>query len=304
MMKAMDDSPTLLKELLTRRHLQRYETFRGRWRQVSAELELGPPAPSRAQFFRWLNGQLKRGAPHPDACRVLEAMFPGLSADDLFGPPPADAADAQDGWQRPGEQDTRDATAADGLLESVPPSFPAEVLQGSWATSYTFSEPAKRHVDIAHLVAVGGVGDRRLQAVNYPPEPRTQAHPVPYRNMIDGHLVGRHLVGHWRNDSDARYYGTLQLAALPGENVLHGYYTGYASDIGVSCGRWVWVRLDPGSLIGVDLERVRLRDPGELAGLLDGYSQYDPPLHLSAIVEDTVEELVEDTEDTVEDTQA
>jgi hypothetical protein len=271
----MDDSPTLLKELLARRHLQRYETFRATYRRVAADFAPESPAPSRAQFFRWLNGQLKRGAPHPDACRVLEAMFPGLSADDLFGPPPAD------GWQRPGEQD---AARADGLLESVPPSFPAEVLQGSWVTSYTFSEPAKRHVDIAHLVADG---DRRLRAANYPPEPRTQGHPVPYRNVIDGQLVGRHLVGHWRNDSDARYFGTVQLAALPGENVLHGYYTGYASDIGVSCGRWVWVRLEEASLIGVDLERTTLRDPRDLAGLLDGYSQYDPPLHLSAIVEDT-----------------
>jgi hypothetical protein len=95
--RAMDASPTLLKALLTQQHLQRYETFCGAYEQVAAQLAPESPAPSRAQFFRWLNGQLKRGAPHPDACRVLEGMFPSWTADDLFGPPPAN------GWQRRGE---------------------------------------------------------------------------------------------------------------------------------------------------------------------------------------------------------
>jgi hypothetical protein len=185
-----------------------------------------------------------------------------------------------DGWQR------RDGEAPtlDGLLGSVPPSFRAEVLQGAWVTSYQFSEPLKQHVDVAHLTVAGG---RKLRATNYPPEPRTEGHSVPYRNVIEGHLVGRHLVGHWRNESDARYFGAVQLAALPGEHVLTGHYTGYASDIEVSRGRWTWVRLDPASLAGVDLGRVTLRAPQDLAELLDAYSQYDPPLPLSAIVEES-----------------
>jgi hypothetical protein len=126
-----------------------------------------------------------------------------------------------------------------------------------------------------------------LRATNYPPEPRTEGHPVPFRNEIQGQLVGRHLVGHWRNDSDARYFGTVQLAALPGENVLAGHYTGYGSDIEVSNGRWTWVRLEPASLTDVDLGRARLRDPQDLAELLDAHSQpYSPPLPLAAIVEE------------------
>ena len=201
-------------------------------------------------------------------------MLPPWTADDLFSPPPAN------GWQR------RDGEAptVDGLLGSVPPSFPAEVLQGAWVTSYRFSEPPKRHVDVAHLSADG---DRKLRATNYPPEPRTEGHPVPFRNVIEARLVGRHLVGHWRNDSDARYFGAVQLAALPGENVLVGHYTGYASDIEVSRGRWTWVRLEPASLTGVDLGQACLRDPQELAELLDAHSQpYSPPLPLAAIVEE------------------
>jgi hypothetical protein len=113
---------------------------------------------------------------------------------------------------------------------------------------------------------------------------------VPFRNVIEARLVGRHLVGHWRNDSDARYFGAVQLAALPGENVLVGHYTGYASDIEVSCGRWTWVRLEPASLTGVDLGRACLRDPQDLAALLDAHSQpYSPPLPLAAIVEEVPE---------------
>jgi hypothetical protein len=199
-------------------------------------------------------------------------MLPPWTADDLFGPPPAN------GWQRRGQQ------APDGLLESVPASFPAQVLEGLWVTSYRFSAPPKRHLDIARLVAVG---DREVRATNYPPEPRTEGHSVPFRNVIEARLVGRHLVGHWRNDSDARYFGAVHLATLPSENVLAGYYTGYASDIEVSSGRWTWVRLDPASLDGVDLDRVSLRDPRDLADLLDAYSQYDPPLSLAAIVEES-----------------
>ncbi len=255
----VDASPTLLKVLLTQQHLQRYETFCDTYEQVAAQLAPELPAPSRAQFFRWLNGQLKRGAPHPDACRVLEGMFPTWTADDLFGPPPSN------GFKRRGEQAP---TATDGLLESVPPSFPAQVLEGFWVTSYRFSAPPKRHT-------------------NYPPEPRTEGHPLPFHNVIEGRLVGRHLVGHWRNDNDARYFGAVQLAALPGENVLDGHYTGYSSDIEVSCGRWIWVRLDPASLEGVDLGRVTLRDPRDLAERLDAYSQYDPPLPLAAVMEES-----------------
>jgi hypothetical protein len=273
---AVDTRQTLLKVLLTERHLQRWETFRAEYERVASQLapELRHTAPSRAQYFRWLNGQLKGGSPYPDACRVLEVMLPPWTADDLFGPPPVN------GWQRRDEE----AATAYGLLGSVPPSFPAEVLQGAWVTSYRFSEPPKRHVDVAHLTADG---DRKLRATNYPPEPRTEGHPVPFRNVIEGQLVGRHLVGHWRNDSDARYFGAVHLAALPGENVLAGHYTGYGSDIEVSNGRWTWVRLDPASLAGIDLGQACLRNPLDLAELLDAHSQpYSPPLSLAAIVEE------------------
>ena len=83
---------------------------------------------------------------------------------------------------------------------------------------------------------------------------------MPFRNVIEGQLVGRHLVGHRRNDSD----------------------------IEVSHGRWTWVRLEPASLAGVDLGQACLRDPQDLAELLDTHSQpYSPTLPLAAIVEES-----------------
>src|SRR5262249_4532152 len=41
--------------------------------------------PSRAQFHRWLVGDL-RGVPYTEHCRTLEHMITGYSADQLFAP--------------------------------------------------------------------------------------------------------------------------------------------------------------------------------------------------------------------------
>jgi hypothetical protein len=39
--------------------------------------------PSKAQFYRWLSGDLV-GLPYADHCRILEHMFPGWAAAQLF----------------------------------------------------------------------------------------------------------------------------------------------------------------------------------------------------------------------------
>jgi hypothetical protein len=77
---------THLKVLLQHRHWQTYETFCREYDRVALELGedlVARPHPSRAQFHRWLAGQLK-DRPHPQHLRVLEAMFPGWSAAQLF----------------------------------------------------------------------------------------------------------------------------------------------------------------------------------------------------------------------------
>src|SRR5690242_3882686 len=81
----MSTDTTLLKELLRQRHLK-YETFRAEYEKTAAEIAADGVAPSRAQYYRWLSGQLRGGMPYPDACRVLESMFSPWKAADLFGP--------------------------------------------------------------------------------------------------------------------------------------------------------------------------------------------------------------------------
>lgn len=94
MMLAMDtdedqliDEPTLLKALLKVRHWQKLDTFARQWDKVAKTIDprLVGSCPAHAQFYRWLGGSIL-SMPHPDACRILEAMFPGWTVQQLFRP--------------------------------------------------------------------------------------------------------------------------------------------------------------------------------------------------------------------------
>ena len=266
---------TLLKTLLIQRHLQRYESFRAEYERLAADIRPGlqGSAPSRAQYFRWLSGELKGGLPYPDACRVLEGMFPPWTASDLFAPPHAELVTS-----------SRDAAGSgSSLLAGVAPTIPAKELGGAWVTGYQFSDPARHHVDIAHVTVES---EKLVRVANFPPEPRTEGHAVPFRNAIEGELVGRHITGYWKNLSDSRYLGVLHLAIQPGETMMDGYYTGLDSDVQVSVGPWRWVRLAPDSLTGTDFSRVTLTEPARLYELLGRHTQYDAPLTLADVTED------------------
>lgn len=189
------------------------------------ELAADGVAPSRAEYYRWLSGQLRGGMPYPDACRVPESMFPPWKAADLFGP------------YQPGRHMLHDGGPdfPGTVLGSVPHGFRADALSGYWVTCYQFRHGGQdgtpqHHADIACITAES---DRRIQAVNHPPEPRTEGRANPFRNQIEAELADRHLIGHWKNISDTRYFGSLHLAVLPGETVMDGYYTGVESDIEV-----------------------------------------------------------------------
>jgi hypothetical protein len=173
---------------------------------------------------------------------------------------------------------------AQAILAGVPQSFTADTLRGHWVTSYQFSQPPKCHADIAHVEVASG---RRVTITNFPPAPVTQGHALPYRNVIEAELASRHLVGCWKNTSDARYFGGIHLAVLPGETVMEGYYTGLTtdSDIRLTTGFWKWVRIEPGTLTGADLAEMTLRDPAELHDLVTRHSQYDAPLSLNCLGE-------------------
>lgn len=210
------------------------------------------------------------------------------------------SADAVEGWETdsvpPAEVLVAASSAAandrdgdplnGGLLASTPPSFSAEALSGHWVTCFQFgSELArKQHIDIAEVSAET---DRLMTISNHPPAPRSEGRAIPFRNDLEAQLANRHLIGHWKNSSDARYFGTFHLAILPGETVMAGYYTGFGSDVEVSTGPWKWVRLAADSLTNVDLANVKLRDPVDLGALVQNHSQYDAPLTLTAITEET-----------------
>lgn len=84
-----------LKIVLRERHLQTHSAFCREYEKIATMIDpaLVGSAPKRAQFHRWLSGELK-GLPYPHHCRVLEEMLPGHTAIELFAPdigtPPID----------------------------------------------------------------------------------------------------------------------------------------------------------------------------------------------------------------------
>ncbi|MEV6325988.1 hypothetical protein AB0M45_33205 [Nocardia sp. NPDC051787] len=74
-----------LKVELRQKHLQTHSAFCREYDRVAQTIDpaLVGTSPGRAQFHRWLSGALK-GLPYPHHCRVLEKMFPGYTAAQLF----------------------------------------------------------------------------------------------------------------------------------------------------------------------------------------------------------------------------
>lgn len=76
---------TQLKALLQQRHWQTHSTFTREYDKAAAAIDssLVGQAPAKAHFYRWLSGDIK-SLPYPDHCRVLEAMLPGHTVEELF----------------------------------------------------------------------------------------------------------------------------------------------------------------------------------------------------------------------------
>ena len=171
---------------------------------------------------------------------------------------------------------------AEPVLGSIPPSFPAEALSGWWVTTFVFrsGSAVRRHVDVARIEAEVG---QLMRITNHPPQPRSEGRASPFCNDLDAQLINRHVVGHWKNSTDRRYFGAFQLSVLPGETVMAGHYTGFGSDVEVSTGPWRWVRLDEDSAADADLSTVVLRDPVELGERIENHTPYGPALTLADI---------------------
>ncbi|GAA3053912.1 hypothetical protein [Actinokineospora globicatena] len=83
----MGESGTLLRELLRQRRVRGYPSFCREYSKAAAVLDssLTHRYPSKAQFYRWLSGELI-SLPYGEHCRVLEEMFPSWTAEQLFEP--------------------------------------------------------------------------------------------------------------------------------------------------------------------------------------------------------------------------
>ena len=254
-----------LKSLLQQRHLHEYSEFVVEYERRAKELDLPrhASAPTKAQYYRWVGGHIQN-LPRGYHCLVLERMFPGWTARELFG-----HIDPQNA-----------ATTNEALFASFAPAVEPAQLAGLWVTGYVFDR-TKHHVDLSTVA----VTNNAVTARNYPPEPRAKAHASGFRNEIEAGLFGRHLIGRWRNISDTYFYGSLHFAVLPGETMLGGYYTGFLSDSQVVAERWRWVRVEPQSAEGVDVNTVVLGEPRRIYDAIVGRSPFDAPIPLEQLTE-------------------
>jgi hypothetical protein len=254
-----------LKSLLQQRHLHEYSEFVAEYERRAKELDLPrhASAPTKAQYYRWVGGHIQN-LPRGYHCMVLERMFPGWTARELFGH----------------NEHQHTPTATDGLLSSIAPAVEPAQLAGLWVTGYVFDR-TRHHVDLSTIT----ITNNAVTARNYPPEPRAEAHATGFRNEIQAELFGRHLIGRWRNVKDSYFYGSLHVAVLAGETMLDGYYTGFLSDSEVVAQPWRWVRVEPQSAEGADLNTVVLGEPRRIYDAIVERSRFDGPIPLAQLTE-------------------
>jgi hypothetical protein len=173
------------------------------------------------------------------------------------------------------------ARGPEGLLDSVPSTVTTDQIAGDWVTSYDFQSDGETHyhADIARITANTA---RRLSAKTL--VARTQDRARPFGNVIDAELATRHLIGHWKNTGDTRYFGTIHLAVMAQADVMEGRYTSFDQDDAVAEGAWKWVRLSVPAGTG-DLSREALRDPAEIHQILQGRSRHAGPIPLAEVTE-------------------
>ncbi|MGH3820241.1 MAG: hypothetical protein ACRDRE_21325 [Pseudonocardiaceae bacterium] len=163
----MDAQPVVLKVLLQHRHLQTHRAFCREYDRVAAKADptLRGGWPSKAQFYRWLSGELI-GLPYPDHCRILESMFPDWKVDQLFQvhdggidfiPEPAKPQTATPTTQPiPPTRADQSAAALSNVLDSIERGLeaPANGQAGwRWDVPRTVSSPS-----VTFPLAVGAPG--------------------------------------------------------------------------------------------------------------------------------------------------
>jgi len=143
--------PTVLVVLLEERGLHRYGSFCGAYRKAASGLDkqLAHTVPSRAQFHRWLTGELRR-LPYTDHCRVLEHMLPGYSAQQLLAPCPDGNAPAP-------ERAAPGATPAAARSAAAPPGMAGVVAVFASRTEFAAKVDPISLFDSARRVRAAGL---------------------------------------------------------------------------------------------------------------------------------------------------
>ncbi|MFF1602446.1 DNA-binding protein [Streptomyces mirabilis] len=124
----MGDTPrTLLKWLCDRDRLP-YRQFEKKFTETGDRLfgrDPNNPTCGETQFRRWTGGKLV-SLPGTVSCQILEAMWPGYTAEQLFGPPPdvdpqAPASDLEERVRMTAREahDGADATAAASISDNT-----------------------------------------------------------------------------------------------------------------------------------------------------------------------------------------
>lgn len=175
----MAAKPIVLKVLLQQRHLQTHSAFRREYDRVAEQLDKSLKAgwPSKAQFYRWLSGELV-GLPHVDHCRVLEGMFPGWTVAQLFEeadgaigfvPEPSAAPDAEPARPQPEATGQTESTPGPVVAfyqhrADTPKSLWMDLLRGARANIDLFAnaslflpEENPEAIEIIKQKAAGGV---------------------------------------------------------------------------------------------------------------------------------------------------
>ncbi|MGW7047046.1 DNA-binding protein [Streptomyces avermitilis] len=142
---------TLLAKLCDRDNLT-YRRFDESFNQTGVRLfghRSDNPTCGETQFRRWTGGKLA-GLPGPETCQILEAMWPGFTAEQLFGAPPADdpqapAFDLEERVQMTAREahDGADATAAASISDNTIDELRDQVV--SLAQRYHTLPPAKAY---------------------------------------------------------------------------------------------------------------------------------------------------------------
>lgn len=157
-----DHATLLLKVLLKQRHLQGHRSFLREYDKVAGKLEreLVGSGPSKAQFYRWLSGELT-GLPYAHHCRVLEGMFPDWAVDQLFQP----YAGSMDFVPKPGAGPA--PTPAPAVTLSQPTKTKDVVAVYTSRSEFVHEMPPYQLFDEADRIQVAGLS-LNLLCQNYP----------------------------------------------------------------------------------------------------------------------------------------